>query len=163
MILRRYCREDAEPLYRRMGADADLYHYLESDPFATPEETLEIVQQYIDSYDDEHFYEWIMDVDDVLVGTIGARACEDGHVGVYFSVVRAWQCRGMATIALKRVLEYLTENEGISCVTARCASENTAAKRVLEKAGMELVHVVRGGYAAGSGTYDELTYEYRSI
>ena len=39
----------------------------------------------------------------------------------------------------KKVLEYLTENEGISCVTAWCAAENIGSRRVLEKSGMKLV------------------------
>ena len=80
-----------------------------------------------------------MDIDDVIVGTIGAYDYKDDQIEMGFSVVPGWQGRGLATEALKKVLEYLTKNEGIPCVTAWCAAENIGSKRVLEKAGMKLV------------------------
>ncbi len=74
-----------------------------------------------------------------LVGTIGAYDLKDRRIEVGFSIVRAWRGRGYATQALKKVLQYLTENEGIPCVTAWCAAENIGSGKVLEKAGMQLV------------------------
>lgn len=73
-----------------------------------------------------------------------------------------WQGRGLATEALKKVLEYLTENEDIPCVTAWCAAENSGSKRVLEKVGMKLVGIENGELTIGDRVYDRLIYEYRS-
>ena len=56
-----------------------------------------------------------MDIDDVIVGTIGAYDYKDEHIEIGFSVVKNCQGRGLATEALKKALGYLTENEGISC------------------------------------------------
>ena len=161
LILRRYEPEDAEPLYRRLGSDPSMYKYSGWNPYATLEMAQETVQRFIDSYDDEHSYSWVMDVDDVLVGTIGAYDYKDDRIEVGYSVVPAWQGRGIATEALKEVLEYLTENEGISCVTAWCADENTGSWRVLEKAGMQRVRTDKEGLVVGDKTYDKLIYEYR--
>ena len=161
LILRRYLPEDAEPLYRRLGTDPDMSKYSGWNPYATPEMAEETVQRYIQSYDEAHFYSWVMDIDDVLVGTIGAYDYKDDHIEVGFSVVQAWQGRGIATDALKKVLEYLTENEGISCVTAWCASDNTGSKRVLEKAGMRLAGIEKNGLAVGELVWDKLNFEYR--
>ena len=102
-----------------------------------------------------------MDIDDVVIGTIGAYDYKDDQIEVGFSVVQRWQGRGYATEALTRVLEYLTENEGISCVTAWCAAENIGSKRVLEKSGMQLVDAEKDGITVGEKTYDKLIYEYR--
>ena len=161
LTLRRYLPEDAEPLYRRLGADPAMSQYSGWNPYATVEMAQDTVQRFVDSYDDMHFYSWVMDVDDVLVGTIGAYDYKDDHIEVGFSVVRAWQGRGIATEAVKKVLEYLTENEGISCVTAWCAADNAGSKRVLEKAGMRLVNTEKDGLTAGERTYDKLNFEYR--
>ena len=161
LILRRYCLEDAEPLHRYLGSDPAMVQYSGWNPYATLEKAQETVRQFIDSYHDEHFYSWIMDVDDVVVGTIGAYDYEDDRIEVGFSVVRGWQGRGLATEALKKVLEYLTKNEGISCVTAWCAAENIGSRRVLEKSGMRLVRTDQNGLAVGEKVYDKLTYEYR--
>ena len=92
-----------------------------------------------------------------------------GRIEVGFSVIPAWQGRGLATEALKKVLEYLTENEGFSCVTAWCASENEASRKVLEKAGMQLVRTETAGLIVRTETdgssdteivYDKLIFEY---
>ena len=130
-------------------------------PYATLEKARETVRQFIDSYHDEHFYSWIMDIEDVVVGTIGAYDYADDRIEVGFSVVRGWQGRGLATEALKKVLEYLTKNEGISCVTAWCAAENIGSRRVLEKSGMRLVRTDQNGLTVGEKVYDKMTYEYR--
>ena len=161
LILRRYRPEDANDLYRCLGTDPAMDQYSGWNPYATLEMTQETVRRFIGRYEDEHFYSWIMDVEDVLVGTIGAYDFMDDHIEVGFSVVKGWQGRGLAAEALEKVLEYLTENEGIPCVTAWCASENTGSKRVLEKAGMKLVNTERDGLAAANRTYDKLIYEYR--
>ena len=163
LILRRYRPEDAEDLYCYLGTDPAMYRYSGWNPYATIEMSKETVQRFIDSYDDEHTYSWIMDIDDVIVGAIGAYDYKDDHIEVGFSVVPGWQGRGLATEALKKVLEYLTENESIPCVTAWCAAENIGSKRVLEKAGMKLVCTEKNSLVVEDRVYDKLTYHFEEF
>ena len=162
MILRRYRPEDADDLYRYLGTDPAMYEYSGWNPYATTEMARETVQGFINRYDDERTYSWVMDIDDVIVGTIGAYDYHDDRIEVGFSVVPGWQGRGLATAALRKVLEYLTENEGISCVTAWCAAENTGSRKVLEKAGMRLISEEKGGLQVGDRVYDKLVYAYEA-
>lgn len=161
MSLRRYRPEDADDLYKYLGTDPAMQVYSGWNPYATLEMAQETVRGFIDGYKDEHVYSWIMDIDDVIVGTIGAYDYKDDQIEVGFSVVKGWQGRGLATEALKKVLEYLTENEGIPCVTAWCAADNLGSQKVLEKAGMKLVRTEKDGLEVGDRVYDKLTYEYR--
>ena len=161
MILRRYRPEDAGSLYQYLGTDPAMYAYSGWNPYATLEMAQETVRGFIDSYDDEHVYSWIMDIDDVIVGTIGAYDYMDDHIEIGFSVVKGWQGRGLATEALKKALEYLTENEGILYVTAWCAAENIGSRKVLEKAGMQFLCMEKNGLSVGDKVYDKLMYEYR--
>ena len=160
MILRRYRPEDADDLYRYLGTDPAMHAYSGWNPYATPEMAQETVRGFIDDYGDEHTYSWVMDVEDVIVGTIGAYDFADGRIEVGFSVVKGWQGRGLATEALRKVLEYLTENESIPCVSAWCAAENIGSRRVLEKAGMKLVSKEKDGLVVGDKVYDRLVFEY---
>lgn len=160
LILRRYRLEDAEALYQYLGKDPSMYQYSGWNPYATPKMAQEAVQRFIDGYAEEHSYSWVMDIDDVLVGTIGAYDYHEGRIEVGYSVVRGWQGRGLATEALKKVLEYLKENEGITCVRAWCAPENAGSRKVLEKAGMRLVGIEKNGIAVGDKVYDKWMYEY---
>ena len=98
----------------------------------------------------------------MLVGTIGAYDYAHDQIEVGFSVDKGWQGRGFATEALRKVLAYLTENEGISCVTAWCAAENTGSRRVLEKAGMKLIHTEKDGLVVREKTYDKLIFAYHA-
>ena len=161
MILRRYRSEDADSLYQYLGADPAMSAYSNWNPYATLEMAQETVRGFIDSYNDERVYSWIMDIDDVIVGTIGAYDYKDDQIEVGFSVVKGWQGRGIATAALKKVLEYLTGNEGISCVTAWCAAENIGSQKVLEKAGMKFVCNEKNALTVGDRVYDKLLYIYR--
>ena len=161
LILRRYRPEDADALYRYLGTDPAMHQYSGWNPYETLEKSQETVLGMIRSYDDGHVYSWVMDVEDVIVGTIGAYDFQDDRIEVGFSVVKGWQGRGLATEALKKVLEYLTENEEIPCVAAWCAAENIGSRCVLEKAGMNLVSTEDGGVAVGDRVCDRLNYEYR--
>ena len=161
LVLRRYRLEDAEDLYRHLGKDPDMYRYSGWNPYASLEAARETVCRFIDGYEDERTYSWVIDVDDVLVGTIGAYDYTDDSIEVGFSVTKAWQGRGIATEALRVVLEYLTAHEGISCVTAWCADENIGSQKVLEKAGMQFVRIEREALTVDGSVYDKLIYEYR--
>ncbi len=54
-----------------------------------------------------HFYSWVMDVDDVVVGTIGAYDYAHDQIEAGFSVDHDWQGRGFAAEALRKVLVFL--------------------------------------------------------
>ena len=163
LVLRRYRPDDAEQLYEYLGRDPEMHKYSGWNPYATPEMAQMTVQRFIESYEDEHSYSWVMDAngDDVVAGTIGAYDYEDGQIEVGFSVARGWQGRGIATEALKKVLEYLTENEGISCVTAWCAAENIGSRKVLEESGMKPVRTEIDGLEVCGTTYDKMNYEFK--
>ena len=161
LILRRYLPEDAAELYRVLGTDPEIDRYSGWNPYATLEMAEETVRRFIAGYDEAHFYAWVIDVDDIQFGTIGAYDYSDGRIEVGFSVVRPCRERGYATEALATVLVYLTENESIPCVTAWCAAENAASRRVLEKAGMRLVCTEKNGLTVGGKVYDKLIFEYR--
>ena len=161
-VLRRYRPEDADILYRCLGTDPEMSRYSGWNPYATPETARETVCRFIEGYAEEDTYSWVMDVDGVLVGTIGAYDLKDNRIEVGFSVVKAFQGRGLASDACRKVLEYLTENEGIPCITAWCAGENIGSRRVLEKAGMRLVRTEKDGLIIGESAYDKQIYEYRA-
>ena len=161
LILRRYRTEDAEALYEKLGTDPDMARYSGWNPYATQGLAQETVRRFMESYEEAHAYSWVMDVDGLVVGTIGAYDYAEDQIEVGFSVARAWRGRGFATEALRKVLKYLTENEGISCVTAWCAEENAASRSVMEKAGMHRVRTEKDGLRVGDRVYDRQIYEYR--
>ena len=161
LLLRRYRPEDAEDLYQFFGKDPAMVQYSGWNPYATPDMARETVERFIDSYREKRFYGWAIDCDDSLVGTIGAYDYKDDTLEVGLSVKRDCWGRGYAAEALSAVLEYLTKNEKISCVTAWCATDNIGSMRAMEKAGMKLVKTEKDGLAVGDRVYEKRNYEYR--
>ena len=162
LLLRRHVAEDVGLLYQNFGTDAAMYRYSGWNPYATPEQARETVQRFIDSYADPRFYGWAIEREGRMIGTIGAYDYdpEKNQIEVGFSIERANWGKGHAAEALEAVLEYLTVQEGITRVTAWCASDNIASKRTLEKAGMRFSGVNVGGLEVDGQQYDKQDYIY---
>lgn len=159
--LRRYIPEDAPYLYKEFGQDPDFWKFSGWNPYATQEMAEETVRRFIESCQSTDAYSWVMDSDDVLLGTIGAYDRNEDTIEVGCSVKKRCWGRGYATEALKKVLWYLTENEGIPCVTAWCAADNIGSKKVLEKAGMQYVRTEKDGLKVEDRVFDRMIFEYR--
>ncbi len=160
LILRKYRPEDADVLYRELGSDPEMSRHTGWNPYATPEKARETVQGFIESYSNHHFYGWVLEADGVLRGTIDAYGFKDNGIEIGGSVVKSSLGRGYASEALKAVLSYLTEHEGIKKVTAWCSAENIGTMRALKNSGMHLVSVEKDGITVGDRTYDKMNYEY---
>ena len=160
LLLRKYVPGDAHFLYEKIGKDESSYRYSGWNPYATPEMAEDTVNEFISSYSDPDFYGWIIEYNGEPAGTIGAYDHEGDSIEVGFTVAGDFRGRGFAGEALKGVISYLTEDEGIRCVTAWCASENIASAKTLEKAGMVLIKTEPGALKVGGDTYDKLIYEY---
>lgn len=98
-----------------------------------------------------------------IIGTIGAYDYdpESGSIEAGLSIRRDQWGRGIASEALRAVLEYLTGEEGIACVRAWCAAPNAGSKRAMEKAGMVQTAFEAEGLRVGDRVYDRLDFEYR--
>ena len=149
-------------LYQNFGTDAAMYRYSGWNPYTTPEQARETVQRFIDSYANPRFYGWAIEYEGRMIGTIGAYDYdpEKNQIEIGFSIERNSWGKGYATEALRAVLEYLTVQEGIACVTTWCASDNIASKRTLEKAGMRLAGIDADGLEVSGQRYDKLNYTY---
>lgn len=163
LVLRRYRIEDAEILYRELGRDEAMSRYSGWNSYATEEMAEATVRKFIDSYRDDRFYGWAVEYGGILVGTAGAydydRETDSIEVGI--SIIRSFWGHGFASEALTEILRYLTKNEGIGCVKAWCAAENTGSAKAMEKAGMKQVGCDAGGLSVGEKSYDRLLFEYR--
>ena len=162
LTIRRYEQEDAKLIYEGLGRDEEMFRYTGWNPYATVEMAEETVREFIDSYNDPHFYGWALELEGILVGTIGAYDYdpESNSIEVGISIIRTFWGHGYATEALTAVLKYLTENEKIAHVTAGCASDNLGSRKAMEKAGMKLVRTEAGGLEVDGKVYDKLFFEY---
>ena len=160
LVMRRYQREDALILYKKFGCDPEMYTYSGWNPYASKEAAEEAVRQFIDSYDDNHFYGWAIEYDGRLTGTIGAYDYdpETDSIEIGCSIERKSWGKGFAGEAVRAVIRYLTEQEGIRCVKAWCAADNVGSKKIMERAGMNHVSTEKDALEIEGQKYDKLNY-----
>ncbi len=164
LILRRHCPEDAEILYQNFGTDPEMFKYSGWNPYATMEMAEETVGEFIDNYEDEHFYGWAVEHEGRLIGTVGAYDFdpETGSIEMGCSIERKSWGKGFASEAIMAVITYLTEHENIQCVKAWCAADNIGSSRIMEKAGMERTSIDPEALEINGCKYDKFNYEYHS-
>jgi RimJ/RimL family protein N-acetyltransferase len=90
-------------------------------------------------------YEVIEAVTGIVVGGIGFHAAPgaDGAVEVGYGIVASATGRGYATAALVALLA-VARSEGVQVVRGRALPDNTASRRVMEKAGLAFCGITDG-------------------
>ncbi|MBR2784130.1 MAG: GNAT family N-acetyltransferase [Firmicutes bacterium] len=162
LTLRRHVESDADLLYLGLGRDPAFSAYFGWNPYASREQARATVASFIGSYDDPRFYGWAIEREGRLIGTVGAYDYDPAanRIELGISIEQPYWGRGYAAEALRRVLDYLTAEEGLSAVFAWCAADNEGSRRAMEKAGMGLLRREREGLHINGRTCDRLIYEY---
>ena len=162
LLLRKHVEADAEPLHENFGKDPAMFEYSGWNPYASSEMARKTVAELIAGYENPRAYAWAIEHAERLVGTIGAYDydADKNAIEVGMSIEKASWGKGFATEALAAVLNYLTEDEKITTVSAWCASDNIGSCRAMEKAGMVKVNAEKDALAIGDATFDRLWYEY---
>ena len=77
-------------------------------------------------------------------------------------IQRANWGQGFAGEAVKAVIAYLMEQEGIKCVKAWCAADNIGSRKIMERAGMTHVSTEKGALETEGRKYDILIWRLGS-
>ncbi len=162
LLLRRYRPDDARILYEKFGCDPKMYEYSGWNPYASYYMARETVLRFIESYERTDFYGWAIEREGLLIGTIGAYDYdpERNCIEVGISIDPNFGGNGYATEALIGVIGYLTGHEGISVITAWCASDNTGSMKAMQKAGMKQTATEENSLEVNGITYDKLIFTY---
>ena len=118
LILRRHCPEDAEILYQNFGTDPEMFKYSGWNPYATKEMAEETVREFIDSYQDEHFYGWAVEHEGRLIGTVGAYDF-DPETGSIESADLVLMIMGSLTLTMVR--KRLSKSGSVGSSRSRCS------------------------------------------
>ncbi|MDM4721404.1 GNAT family N-acetyltransferase [Micromonospora sp. WMMA1363] len=128
--------------FARFLTDPDATRYMAFTPEQKTVEGARVMLDYvISSYgtNEEVVSLTIADAaDDSYLGSLGAAPTETpGVVEIYFTVLPAWQGRGVATRAAALLLDHIVAQPGIREIRADAVPENDPSVRVLEKLGFE--------------------------
>lgn len=160
LILRRFCKNDADDCFINYAADEELYLFI-SDTVKTRDYIEnEWLASADEAYAENDTYYWAIEVkgENKVIGEIfvddygtSNRWCElDWKIG------RAYWNNGYATEAAKAVTEYLFNTVGFHRIQAKCAAENIGSERVMQKLGMTREGVLREFFRGKDGCYHDV-------
>jgi len=139
LILRPIALRDASDMYE-YSCDPDVTRFLTWEPHVTPHFTKRHIKRIEKAYHEGRFFDWALEVrsSGKMIGTCGFtsfsytdNSCEIGYV-----LNPRYHGYSLATEAARTVIDFAFSKLSANSVFARCMSENTASRRVMEKCGM---------------------------
>jgi [ribosomal protein S5]-alanine N-acetyltransferase len=105
-------------------------------------------------------FQWIVEVSSQPGGwiTLVVSNWEHGLAEVGYALSSGYQSRGLMTDALEMLIDDLFHNTLLERVEARCATENVASQRVLEKNGFQREGLLRGYFKLRGRRIDNYLY-----
>jgi [ribosomal protein S5]-alanine N-acetyltransferase len=164
LLLRRFCKEDAEDMFDNWAKDPEVCKYLLWGPHKDVEASRSRIIQWVNQYEVGNSYVWAitLQVRNIAIGSISVEISNDSSMSceVGYCIGKAYWSRGIMTEALLAVLHYLFNDVGYQQIQAKHDTQNVASGRVMQKAGM---HFAKYEYHVGlrrDGTfYDCAVYE----
>jgi RimJ/RimL family protein N-acetyltransferase len=142
LLLRGWGEEDVEP-YARMCADPEVMRFIGDGSTLNREQSGEQVSRFVRHWEEQGFGLWALEEKEsgTFIGFAGLAHqedwTEDRHkTEVGWRLDRAFWGRGLATEAAKASVTYGLETLGLERIISIIQPENTASRRVAEKAGL---------------------------
>jgi len=162
LILRKFVFEDAENMYTNWSNDAEVAKYMRWNEHNDINETKKNLRNRIEKYHEPSTYYWaiIMRATNMPIGNIALITSSeyDMCADVAYCIGRSYWGQGIATEALKRVLEFGLAVVKFNRIEAYHSVNNIASGRAMQKAGMKYEGRMRQKYRSHIGFEDSNLY-----
>lgn len=169
LILRGMRVSDTEDMFE-YARRPSVTQYLTWNPHTDPAETCEYLTYVGQRYRTGDFYDWaVVDRESGhMIGTCGFTSfnCPHDTAEIGYVLNPAYQGKGLATEAVRRVLDFGFDELGLHRIEAHFMEGNDASRRLMERVGMTFEGYAREsmrikGRFCTIGTCAILRYEYR--
>lgn len=141
LLLRKFEISDAKELYENWTSDYNINTYLGWSSHKSIEETEDKIRRWVNDYKNENVYKWVIIEKNtgIPIGSIGAESVSRKHQNcdLGYSIGSKWWNKGYMSEALKRVIDFLLNEEEMILIETKYNSRNAASGRVMEKVGMK--------------------------
>ncbi|MBZ9687336.1 GNAT family N-acetyltransferase [Clostridium estertheticum] len=162
LILRKFVFEDAENMFANWSNDAEVAKYMRWNEHNDINETKKNLRNRIEKYQEPSTYYWaiIMKTTNNPIGNIALITSSeyDMCADVAYCIGRGYWGQGIATEALKRVLEFGLAVVNFNRIEAYHSVNNIASGRAMQKAGMKYEGRMRQKYRSHVGFEDSDLY-----
>ena len=162
LILRKACKEDAEPMFRNWASDPEVTKYLTWPTHNSIVVSEMVIGSWISEYEKENYYQWMI-VPRELGEPIGSISVvrqngriEEAEIG--YCIGSRWWHKGIVSEALAAVIEYLFAEVGMNRIAARHDPNNPHSGGVMRKCGMKYEGTSRSSDRNNQGICDAAHY-----
>ena len=143
LVLRKFQISDAEDMFNNWAADEDVARYTLWRKNESISETREFLRDWSSRYTSDEYYHWaiVYKENHQVIGSISVSSINNllktGNIG--YTIGKSYWNLGIATEALKNVLDFMINNIGMERIYAYHDINNRASGRVMQKCGMKFI------------------------
>ena len=163
LILRPFRIEDAPAMYANWASDPEVTKYLTWPAHPSVEVSRRVLEDWVRSYEKDDYYQWAIvprGNGDQPIGSIAAVHMNEDvalvHIG--YCIGRAWWHRGIASEALKAVMDFFFDRVQANRVEARHDPRNPRSGMVMRKCGMKYEGTLQSADRNNQGICDVSYY-----
>lgn len=163
LILRRFRPEDAATMYKNWASDDEVTKYLTWPTHSSIEVSEFVINDWVNSYNKDDFYQWAIvpkDNNDEPIGSIGmVDSNEDlsiAHIG--YCIGRNWWHKGITSEAMNAVIDFFFDVVEANRVESRHDPRNPHSGNVMKKCDMKYEGTLRQSDRNNQGICDACYY-----
>ena len=162
LILRPFTMEDCEAAFRNWESDERTTEFLRWQAMTSVEETAQVMQAWVDRYQDPSFYQWAI-VPKTLgepIGTMSVVGMNERtdtlHIG--HCIGSRWWRQGYTSEAFAAVIPFLFDEVGANRIESQHDPNNPNSGKVMQKCGLKYEGTLRQADWSNKGIVDACMY-----
>lgn len=149
-------------MFNNWASSKNVTKFLTWQPHQTVTQTKAIIQNWVNGYKDENFYQWAIVLKELgePIGSISVVRMDEEtdmcHIG--YCIGEKWWGKGIMTEALDKVIDFLFNSVKVARIESTHDLENPSSGRVMEKCNMVCEGIVKQGATSNRGVVDVKVY-----
>lgn len=160
LVLSKILPRDTQDMFRNWASDPEVTRYMTWNAHRSPGVTREVIEGWVNSYDNPNFYHWAIRLRDsnMAIGTISLLNVSDARLSceMGYCIGRNWWHQGYTSEAALAVLKFAIEQVGFVRVQAEHCESNPHSGAVMRKIGMTCEGVRRKAFVTKEETLEDL-------
>lgn len=162
LILRKFEISDVEPAHKNWESDDKVTKYLRWKTSKDISQSNEVIQSWIESYNNPSFYQWAIVLKDLKepVGTISVVDMNEKldivHIG--YCIGSKWWNKGITSEAFSAIIPFLFEEVGVNRIESQHDPNNIHSGNVMKKCGLKYEGTLRQADFSNQGIVDASIY-----
>lgn len=138
LILRPFKIEDAQHMFNNWASDEKVTKFLSWQPHTKVENTKSLLTDWVKKYENNNYYHWAIEIDNMPVGSIAAVALDEKNHNceIGFCISYNYWGKGFVAEALSELMRYFFCEVGMNRISAEHYAENINSGKVMQKCGM---------------------------